>query len=51
MDAVVLMTNFQIQSQVNVQMVVTLSVLFLEEWGLKGGVVQANYLYLEEEDS
>ena len=51
MDAVVLMTNFQIQSPVNVQMVVTLFVFLLEEWGLEGGVVQANYLYLEEEDS
>ena len=51
MDAVVLMTNFQIQSPVNVQMVVTLCVLLLEEWGLEGGVVQANCLYFEEEDS
>ena len=51
MDAVVIMTNFQIQSPVNVQKVATLHVLFLEEWGLEGGVVQANYLYLEEEDS
>ena len=51
MDAVVIMTNFQIQSPVNVQMGGALNVLLLEEWGLKGGVVQANYLYLEEEDS
>ena len=51
MDAVVLVGNFQIQSPVNVQMVVREGVFLLEEWGLKGGVVQANYLYLEEEDS
>lgn len=51
MDAVVLMANFQIQSPIYVQMGGALSVLLLEEWGLEGGVVQANYLYLEEEDS
>ena len=49
-DAVVLIKNFQIQSPVNVQMVVTLCVTLLED-RLEGGVVQANYLYLEEEDS
>ena len=50
-DAVVLMANFQIQSPVNVQMVVKLFVILLEEWGLEGGVVWDNYLYFEEEDS
>ena len=51
MDAVVLIKNFQIQSPVDVQMGGPLMNVKQLEDRLEGGVVQANCLYFEEEDS